>query len=283
MSAAVVFQADFDDPAEWIDLAFACSWPELEVRAVVAPGTVIKALRAFAGFKNGAIRWCDASDPGEALAVLDRTASWIVAGSHSTWCGLIAGKRDEYRRRIARTFVVGGHANSADGEAIPVDPRLREAHPERFGSAGDPRVPDANALASCLVSGEGVVWLPRDTCLWRFDAAGMLSEIGGVGPAVLDLLSERFPGFDRVLMSSIPAWLLAALPEPMAWLRWFRIETARFDRETGLVFGVSNPNLHVVAGVDGHLLNRRIVGVLSGTSVTAITGYTDPTRVGDVV
>ncbi|MFM7320509.1 MAG: hypothetical protein ACKO5K_03160 [Armatimonadota bacterium] len=261
--APIILQSEFDEPSDWMDLAIACALPELSPTHVVAPAERIDAVREFAGPAGRSVEWLTSCRAVDALAGAREGTAWIATGGFDHLDALIRRERAAYRRRIVRTFVVGGHANRLGRTVRPIDPRLRDRHPERFGADGDPRVFEPEALDACLRSGEGVVWLPRDLCLWRFDAAGMLEELHGEwAERVRALAQGATGGSEPFLMSTLPAFLLAALPDTTVWLRWFRVEEARFADDGIVGFGANEPNLHVVTAIDGHLLGRRIQDIL---------------------
>lgn len=263
MNAVVVYQATFDDPADWVDLAIALASPDCRLVCVVAPRDRFEAIRRFCGDDASRFALHDSARIDAVPEQLSIGCSWIATGGFDALEGLIRSRRTHYREWVRRTFVVGGFANRAGALVLPMDPRLQRLHPERFGES-DPRVRDVRSMDACLTSGEGVVWLPRDVCLWRFDAIGMLAESEGKWPGqVRALLRARDEPDAMVLMSSLPAFLLASLPDTTVWLRWFRVETARYDADAGLHLGASLPNIHVVSAIDGHLLSRRLVASIS--------------------
>lgn len=169
----------------------------------------------------------------EVLGTLPEPVSLIVTGHFDVLAALLDTDRALVRQKIARLFLVGGFAEGF----VPVDPRLKERYPERF--AGVPN-PDFGKL---LTSGEGVIWLPGDVCLWRhWDEEKQ----------------------EAVLLQTLPALCLARHPEPMPWLRLFRTVPARVSvEETGavteLVPNAPEPNLYVVVGIDGAALSRFMV------------------------
>ena len=149
-----------------------------------------------------------------------------------------------FRERVLRLFLVGGHLTPH----VPTDPRLIQNHPERFPPNADPRIADPEAFSALLTSGEAVIWLPRDLCLWRVDVMGLTDA--------------------PVLLSALPALCLARQPDPLPWLRLFRTIPARVEADKkGKVAAfetkTANPNLHVVVGIDGAALTRELIRVVS--------------------
>ena len=111
-----------------------------------------------------------------------------------------------------------------------IDPRLKERDPERFAPSGDHRVIDAAAFTMLLRSGEAVIWLPRDVCLWRY-AAPQIFELGPnpVNAWLANRLAvERGEG-EPVHLSSFPAFCLAVTPDTMPWLRLFHTVLGRIE------------------------------------------------------
>lgn len=154
----------------------------------------------------------------------------VVVSQFAAAAALLAEDQPLFRRAVARLFLIGGKSEPF----LPIDPRLKERYPELFESAPDP------AFGALLTSGEGVIWLPGDLCLWRhWDEA---------------LQEARF-------LSALPAFCLATLPEPLPWLRLFRTIPARVQVDArGTVTAVEPsslvPNCFVVVAVDGAALSR---------------------------
>ena len=90
------------------------------------------------------------------------------------------------------------------------------------------------------------------------------AHLQAAGPDADHLLAADAP----VLLSALPALLLATQPDPMGWLRLFRAVTARVetDTETGKVssFTVKHeqPNLYAVVGIDGTALGKLLTQAL---------------------
>jgi hypothetical protein len=177
---------------------------------------------------------------------------------------LIEQDRDSFRGKVARVFVVGGHINDYENkiERVPIDPRLKEQNPERFV----PKEID-KALGKLLTSGEAIIWLPSDICLWRYAAPQLLEE---VRVALERLEIENGDNHSPVLLSSFPAFCLAYQPDITLWLRLFRTIPARLEcDENGGIIGFETkpiiPNLYVVVAIDGTALTKQITPVLRGT------------------
>lgn len=172
----------------------------------------------------------------EALRVAPEPVSLIATGEFAALVALLETDPALIRAKIARLFLVGGRAEGV----LPIDPRLKERYPERFGGEPDP------TFARLLTSGEGVIWLPGDLCLWRhWD-------------------EERQ---EATLLSTLPALCLARHPEPLPWLRLFRTVPARVavddtGRVTELTVNAPSPNLYVVVAIDGAALSRFLVAEL---------------------
>jgi hypothetical protein len=300
-AAPIVYVSDlaFDafDPADLFDLAYLLRSPDHDLRGVVLsdPNSdgdrILDALGLRANTDIPIARGADGLQA--VLRGADAPVNLVVVGGYGAVADVLGRDRQQFRETVARLFVVGGHVNDyaqagRAGERLSINPRLREQHPERFepsapgGTAGEPRARGAEreALGRLLTSGEGVIWLPRDICLWRYSAPGILED---GGPLAEFLLRELFftnlrdaaPDRDRydaadapVLLSSLPAFLLAVHPDPAAFLRLFRALAARVetDRETGLVtsFATSTdrPNLYVVVGIDGQALGKMLTARL---------------------
>ena len=157
----------------------------------------------------------------------------IVTGSFDELATLLDTDQALIRTKIARLFLVGGRAEGF----LPIDPRLKERYPERFAGAPDP------AFGRLLTSGEGVIWLPGDVCLWRhWDEETQAAT----------------------LLSTLPAFCLARHPEPMPWLRLFRTVPARVSVDeagalTELLVNAPSPNLYVIIAIDGAALSRYLL------------------------
>ena len=177
--------------------------------------------------------------PGTLAVALDRApepVSLIATGGFDELAALLDSNQALVRNKIARLFLIGGRAEGF----LPIDPRLKERYPERFGGDPDP------SFARLLTSGEGVIWLPGDICLWRhWDEEKQ----------------------EATLLSTLPAFCLARHPEPMPWLRLFRTVPARVAVDesgavTELLVNAPSPNLYVVVAIDGAALSRFLVADL---------------------
>jgi hypothetical protein len=174
--------------------------------------------------------------PGQLAEALERApepVNVIATGGFDELLVLLEANQALIRSKVARLFLVGGRAEGF----LPIDPRLKERYPERFGGDPDP------AFGRLLTSGEGVIWLPGDVCLWRhWDEEKQ----------------------EATLLSTLPAFCLARHPEPMPWLRLFRVVPARVavdasGKLTELLVNAPSPNLYVVVAVDGAALSRFLV------------------------
>jgi hypothetical protein len=193
----------------------------------------------------------------------------VVTSNFDKILDLIEQDRDFFREKVARVFVVGGHLNDYENkiERVPIDPRLKEQHPERFA----PTELGAS-LGRLLTSGEAIIWLPSDICLWRYAAPQLLEEskLDEVRASLAVLESENGNNHSPVLLSSMPAFCLAYQPDITLWLRLFRTIPARLecDENGGIVdFATKpeNPNLYVVVAIDGTALTKQITPILRGT------------------
>lgn len=195
------------------------------------------------------LRYLEASENHALLTSLDdatEPVNLVVVGGYGAVREGWKADPARFRERVARLFLVGGHA----APFVPVDPRLKERHPERFAPTGDPRVADPEAFSALLTSGEAVIWLPRDLCLWRVDVMGLTAA--------------------PVLLSALPALCLARQPDPLPWLRLFRTIPARVEadkkgRVTAFETKTANPNLYVVVGIDGAALTRELITTLAAS------------------
>lgn len=176
------------------------------------------------------------------LAQTQTPVNLVVVEGYSVVAEVLAADRAYFRERVARVFLVGGQA----GEFLPIDPRLAERHPEYFAEA-EPRLTEPEAFSQLLTSGEAIIWLPRDICLWRCD--------------VMDLTEGV------VLLSALPAFLLARQPDPLLWLRLFRTIPVQVDSEAGKLTRFepksASPNAYVVVAVDGTALTRELIRVVT--------------------
>ena len=176
----------------------------------------------------------------EALRIVPEPVNLIATGGFDELATLLDTDQALIRTKIARLFLVGGRAEGF----LPIDPRIKERYPERFGGTPDP------AFGRLLTSGEGVIWLPGDVCLWRhWDEEKQAAT----------------------LLSTLPAFCLARHPEPMPWLRLFRTVPARVTVDergniTELTSNDLSPNLYVVVAIDGAALSRFLVAQLVSDS-----------------
>lgn len=203
----------------------------------------------------------------------------VVVGGYATVAAVLEANRTLFREQVARLFLVGGHANTygaAGEERLPIDPRLKSRNPERFAPTGDRRtVGQETAFATLLTSGEGVIWLPRDICLWRYAAPGILSDGGAVTEFLLRELfaanlhgtgtnADRYDAADSpAILSTLPALLLATQPDPFTWMRLFRVVTARITTDESstihtIEMKTDTPNLYAVIAIDGQALGKRL-------------------------
>ncbi|MBC8142258.1 MAG: hypothetical protein H7Y38_12540 [Armatimonadetes bacterium] len=276
--------ADRFDPADLFDVAYLLSSPaKLSLQAIVLPegDDNARALDVLAARIPNAPNLSVVSGAEGIAGVLrgaSEPANVVAVANVAPLAELLRSDRALFREKVARLFLVGGHANDyalphTEGERLPIDPRLQERHPERFARSGDSRQSDAErkAFGELLTSGEGVIWLPRDICLWRYAAPQILSDGGAVCElllrelffANLQTMPDRFAAGDApVLLSALPAFLLATQTDPLGWLRLFRTVTVRVetDADTGTVTGLAakheRPNAYAVVGMDGAALGK---------------------------
>ena len=285
---------DLPHPADLFDIAYLMRSPDHDLRAVTltAPeGDGERVLEALALRADTTVT-CRQSTEGLAAAIAEATepVNLIVVGGYERVEMALAHDREMFRAKVARLFLVGGYINRYVAETalqrLPINPRLRERHPDLFAAAGEPRLRNESAaFGRLLTSGEGVIWLPRDICLWRYSAPGMLA---GGGPVTEFLLRElyfwhqRAAGWDAdrydaadqpVLLSALPAFLLARQPDPFAWMRLFRATTARVTvgeegTITDFATNAENPNLYVVTAIDGTGLSKAVTPLLRDRPLT---------------
>src|SRR5262249_55532532 len=115
--------------------------------------------------------------------------------------------------------------------------------------------------------------------LWRYAAPGILSDGGEVSEFLLRELfyanlraagpeADRYDAADApVLLSALPALLLAVEPDPFAWMRLFRAVTARVEVDaSGAVVSLATttdqPNLYAVIAIDGQALGKLLTATL---------------------
>jgi hypothetical protein len=285
---------DAYDPADLFDLAFLLRSANHDVRGICLTkpeGGGERGLSALTVRMGSSVPVMAGEGAlTQALAALPEPVNVIVVGGYTAVAALLRADRARFREKVARLFLVGGHANEyargKAGERLPVDPWLKERNPERFAPTGDPRVAgQAEAFGELLTSGEGVIWLPRDICLWRYAAPGMLSD---GGPMAEFLLRELFfaslraagPDADRydaaetpALLSALPALLLAVEPDPFVWMRLFRALPARVEVDAaGSVQSITTttdrPNVYAVIAIDGQALGKLLTAALRDRPLT---------------
>lgn len=272
------------DPADLFDLAYLLCSDEYTLQAVILPELgdgerILHALAVRSGKSCPIARGQDGL-----LATLqqsDTPVNLVVVAGYSWVATLVTVQRELVREKVARIFLVGGHANDytqgREGEHLPIDPRLMERNPECFSSTGERRLRGAEeAFTTLLTSGEGVIWLPRDICLWRYAASSLLAGQGELTEfllrelfyANLALLPDRYSAANApVLLSTLPALLLATKPDPFLWMRLFRALTARVTvepsgRVTAIETKTDRPNLYAVIAIDSKALSERFTQVL---------------------
>ena len=279
---------DFD-PADLFDLAFLLRSPNHDLRGICLtnPGgdgdRVLDALTLRAKADVSLVA------PGEALAAFlresDDALNLVVVGGYFAVAALLESDHSLFREKVARLFLVGGFVNDyapdSPTERLPTDPRLRQRHGERFAATGDPRLlndpAEQTAWAKLLVSGESVIWLPRDICLWRYAAPGVLEDGGIVSEWLLrelfwsnlQTIPDRYDAVDApVLLSALPALLLAVRPDPFAWMRLFRVLAAHVtvdestNRLSAFTTQTDAPNLYAVIAIDGQALGKLLTANL---------------------
>lgn len=277
------------DPADLFDLAFLLHSPNHSLQAVCLTDPTGDGERVLDALTLRARADVPAVAPGEDLAAFLRSAeeplNVVVVGGYTVLADLLLSDQALFRDKVARLFLVGGSVNDyAPGEVVerlPTDPRLRQRHPERFAARGDLRFRDDPAQyaawAKLLTSGESVIWLPRDICLWRYAAPGVLENGGTVTEwllrelfwANLQDLSDRYEAAEApVLLSALPALLLAVRPDPFIWMRLFRVLAASVetDANTGRLATFTTrtdaPNLFAIIAIDGQALGKLLTAAL---------------------
>jgi hypothetical protein len=243
MSSYIAYVADFSDSSDVFDLAY------LE--------------------RSNQHQLCELSEtePCEQLLNL------VVTSNYSKISTLLTEQKSWVRSNVARIFLIGGFVNDYEANTIrvPFDPRLKERNPERFSLSGDPRIQsDAEraAFSQILNSGEAIIWLPRDICLWRYAAHGILENNLSCQALRKQLAEASGNDYDPVLLSSLPAFCLAAEPNPMPWLRQFRtipayVEAAPSGKITAFEPNAVTPNLYVVVGIDSLACSKAMTAVLT--------------------
>lgn len=272
------------DPADLFDLAFLTQSADHTLQSVVLPteGDGERILDTLAvRARAGILRHLGAEGLQEALAAAEDPVNLVVVGGYGMVAEVLVMDRSLIREKVARLFLVGGYANDYTqgraGERLPIDPRLKERNPERFSPEGDPRVRE-NLLpfATLLTSGEGVIWLPRDICLWRYAAPSLLAGGGELTEFLrrelfwtnLQAIPDRYDAADApVLLSTLPALLLAVMPDPFLWMRLFRAITVRVETdESGTLSTIDTqtdrPNLYAVIAIDSTALSKRLTETL---------------------
>ena len=290
--------ADFD-PADLFDLAYLLQKSDYDLRGVCLRDDgehgerIINALCAAADKPAPALAH-GTDDFVSLLEAAPEPVNVVVTGGYGVVSRALQENQPLLRQKMARLFLVGGYVNKYDSAGdkkndiirVPFDPRLRERFPKRFAPSGDPRIShdtNASAWAHLLTCGEGVIWLPRDVCVFRY-AAPQLLQGGG---ALCEFLCRElfwanlphFP-FDRyeaadapVFLSALPALLLATQPDPLFWMRWFRATLARVDiGDTYQICAFETrtdaPNLYAVTALDGQALGKRLTDVLKPANPT---------------
>lgn len=263
----VVYVADFTDIADFFDVAYLMLSDKHDV-SILAPEEHHDAVLQL-------IMLCGNSSEclhGNIAEVSDSPANWIVTSHYAALLPIIQRTPVERRKVIERLFVIGGHANdySQQDQLMRIDPRLKERDPMRFAPSGDDRVSDEAAFAELLRSGEAVIWLPRDVCLWRY-AAPQIFELGPnpVNAWLVNRLgTERGEG-EPVLLSSFPAFCLSVTPDTMPWLRLFhtvlgRIELSPLSGRVTPIITQQDANAYIVTAIDGFACGKFITNVLRG-------------------
>ena len=277
------------DPADLFDLAFLLRSSNHSLRGVCLTDSMGDGERILDALTVRARAEVPVIAPGEALATFlrdsDEPLNVVVVGGYPVLADLLLSDQALFREKVARVFLVGGLVNeygpASPVERLPTDPRLRQRHPERFAASGDSRLrndpAEQTAWAALLTSGESVIWLPRDICLWRYAAPGILENGGIVTEWLLrelfwvnqQAMTDRYEAADApVLLSALPALLLAVRPDPFIWMRLFRVLAAHVevDRGSGLLTAFTtqtdSPNLFAVIAIDGQALGKLLTANL---------------------
>lgn len=265
----VVYVSDLGDIADYFDIAYLLLSTRFSVTLVIpeaVQGSVAALLQLCPSKKCVTLF--------EIESVKGEDATWIVTSDYMKAARILDWKTTDIRSKVKRLFVVGGQLNNygATEQDFRFSPRLRQSNPKFFQSTGDPRVLDSDALSRLLVSGESIIWLPRDVCLWRYSAA----EIFAMGPnPVNQWLVRRHEECDGgsmpVLLSSLPAFCLSVSPDTMPWLRLFQTSMARLSvaGNGGCVqtdLKSADPNAYVVTAMDGFACGKLITDVLRGVA-----------------
>jgi hypothetical protein len=277
------------DPADLFDLAFLLRSSNHSLCAVCLADPAAEGERVLDALTVRAKADVPLIRPGDNLADflrdIDDPVNVVIVGGYSVIAGLLVSHPALFREKVARVFLVGGLVNeygsAGTTERLPTDPRLRQRHPERFAASGDPRfqnnAAERSAWVRLLTSGESVIWLPRDICLWRYAAPGILENGGAVTEwllrelywANLQAISDRYDAADApVLLSALPALLLAVRPDPFIWMRLFRVLAAHVEAEsesgllTAFTTQTESPNLFTVIAIDGQALGKLLTANL---------------------
>jgi hypothetical protein len=262
-----IYVADFTDVADFFDAAYLLLSDKHDV-TFVAPDAKLPLLLELIDL-CGVSSSCVHTDVS---TLSESPANWIVTSNYDAMLPVM--RREPALRRcvIERLFVVGGHANdySMQDQPMRIDPRLKEREPERFSPAGDVRGAETEAYRALLLSGEAVIWLPRDVCLWRY-AAPQIFELGpnAVNAWLLALLSADRNTGEPVLLSTFPAFCLAVTPDTMPWLRLFhtvlgRVEVSPLTGRITPTITQQGANAYIVTAIDGFACGKFITNVLRG-------------------
>jgi hypothetical protein len=278
------------DPADLFDLAFVLRSPRHELCPICLTetagdgGRILDRLISLTDHSVPYVKGVDGLK--QAISGANVPVNLVVTGGYGTVIDLIASDKALIRQKVARIFVVGGLANDYEpnrtGERLPIDPRLKERNPERFRSLPYHRPANSHdplSLAHLLTSGEGIIWLPRDICLWRYAAPQILPDGGPLCEFLLrelffdnlmgeEGLPDRYDAAESpVLLSSLPGLLLATEPDPFVWMRLFRAIPAYVEiTEEGNIRSIDTqteaPNLYVVIAIDGQALGKVLTQTL---------------------
>ena len=298
----IVYVSDlqFSDfaPADLFDLAFLVQNSEYELRGVCLPDLgdgqgggerVVSALCAAARKPAPPVN-LGADGLAAFLDAAPEPVNVMIVGGYAMLARVLRENQPLLREKMARLFLVGGHINSydetkaADTIYVPLDPRLRDRFPAHFTAYGDGRtMQNREAWAQLLTCGEGVIWLPRDVCVFRFAAPQLLHGGNDLCEflrrelfwAHLPTASDRYAAADApVLLSALPALLLATQPDPLFWMRWFRATLARVEispdnfQLTAFETRTNAPNVYAITAVDGQALVKRLTDVLKPANFT---------------
>jgi hypothetical protein len=277
------------EPADLFDLAYLLRSPRHHLTGICLTSEESDALRVTDALQVRARKDVPVVEGMEGFRALLEGApeplNVVVVGGYGVVAEALAQDRALFRAKVARLFLVGGYVNDYAAtpftQRLPIDPRLRDRNTERFSALGEARLQaegEQSAFGKLLTSGEGVIWLPRDICLWRYAAPGMLVDAGEVAEFLLRELfyahltagktPDRYDAADApVLLSALPALLLAVQPDPFAWMRLFRAITARVEvGEDGVVTtfatNTDSPNLYAVVAIDSQALSKLLTATL---------------------